>query len=105
MDNKIVVHKARTNAVQVNIGVDITGDTITSQVRTQPDLASPLIMTWVVEVVVAAVGELVLRVDNTVTAEITANSGYMDLKRMSDGEPIAVFKDPIEVEFQGSVTL
>jgi streptogramin lyase len=49
-------------------------------------------------------GELVLTLDNTITEQITANAGYMDLKRMVSGEPVPVFDKPLEVTFRGTVT-
>jgi hypothetical protein len=105
MANEIVVHKGRTNVITIGLGIDVSGETFTSQVRTQPDQAAPLIMTWSVTFLTDGDdGELVLTVDNSITAGITANSGFMDLKRVSGGEPIPVFDRPLEVIFRGSVT-
>jgi hypothetical protein len=49
-------------------------------------------------------GKLILTLDDSDTNAITASSGYMDLKRVSGGEPIPVFDKPLEVVFRGSVT-
>lgn len=105
MSSAVVVHKGRTNVLQISLGINVSADTITSQVRTQPDQSSTLIMTWsVVKTTGGADGELTLTVDDSVTAGIKENTGYMDLKRLVGGEPIPVFDQPLEVEFRGSVT-
>jgi hypothetical protein len=105
MPSKIIVHKGRTNIVTVSLGIDVSADTITSEIRQEPDQESELIATWVVSKPGGgADGELVLKLDDTVTKDIAATSGYMDLKRITSGEPVAVFDKPLEVSFRGSVT-
>jgi hypothetical protein len=103
MSNKIVVHKNRVNIITVSLGIDVSGDTITSEIRSEPDSDSPLIAAWDVTFDTdGADGELVLTMQEI---EITANSGYMDIKRVTGGNPIPVFDRPLEVEFRGTVTL
>lgn len=104
MGNKVVVYKHRTNRLPVKLGFDITGDTITSQIRVEEDPTSTLIATWTVTVTDAATGELLLTIDDTVAAGIAVDSGFMDIKRVSGGEPLPVFAKPVEVTFQGAVT-
>lgn len=105
MSNKVIVHKNRTNTVRVNLGMDVSADTITSEIRSEPDSESPLIATWGVAFVTDGTdGELILTLDDSITSEITANTGFMDLKRISGGEPIPVFDKPLEVTFRGTVT-
>lgn len=104
MANEIVIYKSRTNVITVNLGINITGETITSEIRTQPEVDAPLVATFTVGVVDAATGELTLTLDNTVTEGITVDFGYMDLKRVSGGEPLPVFDRPLEVRFRGVVT-
>lgn len=106
MSNEIVVYKGRTNKLSVSLGVTLVGDTITSQIRALPDSTSTLIATWGVTLTngTGSDGELTLTLDDTVTSAITANSGYMDIKRVTAGEPVAVFERPLEVVFRGSVT-
>jgi hypothetical protein len=106
MSDKIIVHKGRTNTVTVNMGIDVSADTITSEIRADPDQSSELIATWVVtKPNGGADGVLLLKLDDTITKAITANGGFMDLKRMFGGEPVAVFDKPIEVDFRGTVTV
>jgi hypothetical protein len=105
MTSKIIVHKNRTNIISVDMGMDVSGDVITSEIRSEPDVDSPLIATWIVTYKTDGTdGELVLTLDDNETSQIKANSGYMDLKRMVGGEPLPVFDSPLEVSFRGSVT-
>lgn len=104
MSNKVIVHKNRTNTIIVDLGMDVSTDVITSQIRAEQDPTSALIATWTVSFVTDGVdGLLELLLDNSVTG-VTVDSGYMDLKRVSAGEPLAVFDRPLEVSFQGTVT-
>ena len=108
MSSKIIVHKGRTNTIAVSLGMNVSADTITSEIRAEPDQASELIATWTVTKPGGGTdGELILKIDDSVTKEIQASSGYMDLKRVvggGSGEPVAVFDQPIEVAFRGTVT-
>ena len=105
MSNEVIVHKGRTNTLYVNLGVDVSADEITSEIRSQPDVDSPLIATWTVGFVNDGTdGQLVLTLDDLITSQITANGGYMDLKRIVGTEPVPVFDRPIEVTFRGTVT-
>lgn len=106
MSSKVIVHKNRTNILTISLGMDVSADTITSEIRSEPDIESPLIATWTVSFKTdGRDGELILRLDDNETSQIKANSGYMDLKRVSGSEPLAVFDQALEVSFRGSVTL
>lgn len=101
-NNTIVVHKGRTNVLTVSLGIDVSGDTITSEIRTSTGV---LIATWTVTFDTdGSDGQLILTLDNSITTAITAPSGIMDLKRISGGEPLPVFDKPLEVEFRETVT-
>jgi hypothetical protein len=101
----VVVYKNRTNVLRVNLGIDVSLDTITSEIREKALLSSPLIATWVVSFVTNGTdGQLLLTLDNAFTGSILVKSGYMDLKRVTGAEPIAVFSKPIKVVFQDTVT-
>lgn len=98
----IVVHKNRTNVITASLGIDVSGDVLTSEIRTQ---SGELIATWTVVFDGDGTdGELILTLDNSITATIDYPSGLMDIKRMQNGEPVAVFDKPIEVEFRETVT-
>lgn len=106
MSNKVIVHKGRTNVITVDLGINVSADTFTSEIRTEPDSSSPLIATWnVTFATTGADGKLILRLDDVITAQIKANGGYMDLKRVTGSEPVPVFDRPLEVSFRGTVTL
>lgn len=105
MSNEVVVHKGRDNTVIVNVGVDVSGDTVTSEIRSQPDVDSPLLATWDVDFLTDGTdGKLLLTLDGLTTSQITAKIGYMDLKRVSGVSVLPVFDKPLEVEFRGTVT-
>lgn len=98
----LVVYKNRTNIVNASLGYDVSGDTITSEIRTESDV---LIATWTVTFDGDGTdGELVLTLDNSITSAIEYSRGLMDMKRVSAGEPFAVFDKAIEVEFRETVT-
>lgn len=106
MSHKVIVHKGRTNVVTVSLGINVSADTITSEIRSEPDQESDLIATWVVTFKTTGVdGDLLLTLDDSITKLITATNGYMDLKRITGGQPISVFDKPIEVDFRGTVTV
>lgn len=103
---KLIVYKDRTNVVQLNLGFDVSADIITSQIREQTNKDSTLIATWTVAFAGDGTdGQLILTLDNSLVAAITRRSGFMDIKRLSGGEPLPVFDSPLEVEFLGSVTV
>jgi hypothetical protein len=106
VSSKVIVYKDRSNTLKISLGIDVSADTITSEIRSEPDIGAPLIATWEVSFVTDGTdGELILYLDDNETSQIKANSGYMDLKRVSGSEPLAVFDQPLEVSFRGSVTL
>lgn len=102
----IVVYKNRTNVVPVGLGFDVSADTITSEIREKPDRSSPIIATWTVSFLTDGTdGELILTLDDSITANITHKAGFMDFKRLSGGEPYNIFDKPIRVVFKETVTL
>lgn len=103
--NKLVVHKGRTNVVPVSLGYDVSSDTITSEIRTHKAPDADLIATWSVTFLTDGTdGELLLTLDDSVTEDIDETNGYMDIKRVTSGEPLPVFDSPIEVVFETVVT-
>lgn len=105
MSGEVVVHRNRTTKVLLNLGFDVSGDTITSQIREEADVSSNLLATWTVSFDTDGTdGKLTLTLSSSDVATVTKKYGYMDLKRVSGGEPLPVFKEPIKVKFQGVVT-
>jgi hypothetical protein len=105
MSNEVIVHKGRTNKVIIKMGMDVSADVFTSEIRAEPFVDSAFIAAWTVSFLNDGTdGQLVLVLDDSITSQIRANSGYMDLKRVSNGEPIPVFDRPLDVAFRGSVT-
>lgn len=102
---QLTVYKGRTNTIRISLGYDVSTDTITSEIRVEKDFGSTLIATWSVSFKTDGVdGELILTLDNSVTALIDKTTGYMDLKRVTGGEPVPVWDDPVEVLFKETVT-
>lgn len=98
----VIVYKDRTNIVTVSLGIDVSDDTITSEIRTESGV---LIATWTVVFDGDGTdGELILTMDNTVAGAVAYPSGLMDLKRVSTGEPYPVFEKSLEVEFRETIT-
>ena len=100
--SELIVYVGRTMIVPVKLGIDVSGNTITSDIRTED---GTLIASWNVAFVTDGVnGELLFTMDNSVTSGITHLRGLMDIKRVVGGEPLQVFKQPLEVKFQKVVT-
>lgn len=104
----IRVYKNRTNTITIDMGIDVSADTaagFTSKIRSQPNKDGALIVEWTVSFTTDGTdGELTLVIDDALASNIVAESGYMDLKRVTGGEPVPVFSRPLEVEFIGAVT-
>jgi hypothetical protein len=102
-NDKLIIHKGRTNIVPLSLGFDASTDTITSEIRSASD---ELIATFtVVPDGDGTDGEYIMTLDNTITTAITHTTGLMDVKRVSAGEPLPVFDMPIEVEFRETITV
>lgn len=103
MSEYITVQKGRTVTVAVNLVVIDEGDTFSSEIRSERNTSSVLIATWEIDVDVPN-KELTLTLDNSITEEIEHSLGYMDIKRITDGEPVSVFNKPLEVRFEEVIT-
>lgn len=105
MANEVIVYKGRDNVVRVHLGIDVSADTFTSEIRSEPSQEAPLIATWDVAFETDGNdGKLLLTMDALTSGQIQANIGYMDLKRVSGGLDLAVFEKALEVAFRGTVT-
>lgn len=104
-DKALIIHRGRTNVITCGVGFDISADTITSEIRVGPNENSDLVAAFDVAFLTDGVdGELVLTLDDDVTRNITHTNAYMDLKRVTGGEPMSIFLHPIRVTIQGVVT-
>jgi hypothetical protein len=106
MSGELIVHRNRTNRVPLGLGFPVNGDVITSEIREHPgDTGAPL-ATWTVTYATdGSDGEIILTLLPSQLTTVTVNYGYMDLKRVSGGQPLSVFLEPLKVHFQGVVTL
>jgi len=99
----IVIHKGRVNVIAVSLGMDVSGDTLTSEIRTA---AGELVAPWVVSFDGDGTnGEIILTMDDSVSAAIVYERGLMDIKRVSASQPYAVFDMPFDVEIRETVTV
>lgn len=106
MSNEVIVHKGRTNVIYVDMGIDVAGETITSEIRAEENRESDLIATWTVgNLTDGTDGKLVLTLDDAITGLITHDKGYMDIKRVAGSQPVPVFDRPLEVVFRETVTV
>lgn len=102
---QLKIYRGRTAVVPVSLGYDASSETFTSELRAEKDRNSTLLATWVVSFATDGVdGELVLTLDDTTTNNIVKNVGYMDIKRISNGEPLNVLDEPIEVLIKTPIT-
>lgn len=102
---QLIVHKGRTVIVPVSLGYNVSNDTFVSEIRAGKTSGSDLIASWEVSFDTDGTdGEIVLKLDDAVTAAIQRSSGYMDIKRVTGGEPVPVFEDVIEVIFKDTAT-
>jgi len=102
----IQVDIGRTNTVMVDLGFDVSGDTITSQIKSEQDPESDLLAEWSVAFATdGSDGILILTLDDSETAGIIRSIGYMDFKRVTGGEPVSVIAKPILVRFKKTVTV
>lgn len=103
MSGPLVLHKNRVNIITVNVGMDITGDTLTSQIREFESPDSELLVDWDLVVDDAANGLITLTAD-LVSNPVTKTRGFMDIKRVSGSAALPMFNGTLVVEFRGTVT-
>jgi hypothetical protein len=102
---QVLVHKGRTVIVPVSLGMNVSNDIITSEIREEKSSSSTLIATWDVSFDTDGTdGEIVLTLDDEITEGITQTIGYMDLKRVSGEEPLNILAEPLEVLFVEVIT-
>lgn len=105
MAKSLIVYKNRTNIVPVALGIDVSADTFESDIREGASVDAELIAEWTVSFSTDGTdGDLLLTLDDSVTSTIVQTFGYMDIKRISDGEPLPVFDNALRVEFRDVVT-
>ena len=104
-NNQVWIYKGRTNTVQLSLGFDVSNDVFSSQIREDKNRESDLIAAWTCEFETDGTdGELVLTIDDSVSNVLEETRGYMDVKRVSGGQPIQVFDEPLEVLIKDPVT-
>lgn len=101
----ITVVKNRSITFEFTLGHQIGTDVYTSEIRVGQSVNTPLIATWNVSVKPGGLNRtLIFSMDNSVTAPIVQSHGWMDLKRVSGGEPLPVLDYAIPVLFKDAIT-
>lgn len=101
----IVIHKGRDVILPVSFPYDVSTDTFRSQIRAGTNKNTYLIAEWsIAKVNDGSDGLLYFTLDSSVTATIVETFGYMDIKRINNGEQYNATNVPIPVSFVGVVT-
>lgn len=101
----IKVYRGRDAELPIDTGIDLSGDVVTSQIRTKPSQEGALLAIWTVDFVTdGSDGKLLLTMSSTLTGQISADGGWMDLKRSGGGVVLPIFDEPVPVIIIGSVT-
>lgn len=101
--NPIRIRRGRTERVTVYLPYPVKGDEITSQIRVAASRDSHLIATWTVDLNEDGT-KIYLTLDDSITTDIAESAGYMDLKRVTGGEPVQLLDHPLLVEISDPVT-
>lgn len=101
----IKIDRGRTEVKEFRFGYSLAGDSFKSEIRQGTRVDSKLIATWDIEFATdGSDGVLLLSLDDSITKDIPAGSGYMDIKRVTDGEPVSMFEHPLTVVIRNVVT-
>ena len=101
----LTIYKNRTNRVLFKSGVDAPEDEWYSEIRVGKTQDSDLIVAWTFEPVDGGdPGDFLISIDDSLLQDVSHSRGYMDIKRISAGEPLPVLKDIIIVKFKDTVT-
>ena len=99
------VYKRRRNVKTIDLGIDVSSDTFESQVRSEKNHTSALIATWDISFVTDGTdGKLEIIIDDASLLDVIQKKGYMDIKRISGGEPYPVFEGFVTVIFHEVAT-
>lgn len=101
----VVIHRDRKNYLTVDLGMDVSLDVLTSEIRVEEDVNSDLLATWDVAFATDGTdGQLVLTLEASAIANVTHTNAWMDIKRTTGGEPLSAFLQAVPVVFKGVVT-
>ena len=99
------IYLGRTNLLTVRYGFDISNDTFTSQIRKGPSRSSDLLATWSIDFVTDGVdGDLIFTLPPSETQTISDLVGWMDVKRLVNGNAVSGFDGRIKILFEDTVT-
>lgn len=97
---KILVKRGKTVELPVSLGFNVSQMIFSSRIFEENTLDSTLITVWTVTFKDDGKdGELILTLDESITTGIVQSLGYMDLRNISDDEPVNIFKELLEISF------
>lgn len=102
--NPIKVRRGRTERVTVYLPYSVAGDEVTSEMRAGLHRGAKLIATWDVVVDEEDGRKIYLTLDDSDTSGIVETTGYMDLKRVTGGEPVQILENPLLVLISDPIT-
>lgn len=102
MADSLVVYKQRTNIFEfIFFGQDLSQDVLTSQIRRGQSSNSHKIAEFDIRPRTDGKdGRYIFTIDDSELENIPDVVGWLDIKRVSGGEPLAVLESPIPVTFQ-----
>lgn len=104
----IRVARKRKTVVRLTLGMDVSADEFSSEIRVDKDPEAELLATWDCSFEDDGTdGVVLLELDDTdgsVLDEVEYTNGWMDVKRVSAGAAFDVFSDPLPVVIEKSVT-
>jgi len=102
------IFKRRTNTIRFRLGADYSADTLSSDIRVSKDDESELIVSWTIIPEPATDPEdgiYLFSIDDALLPSDIVDKGWMDIKRVSGGEPVpGPFDKPLQVKFVEVVT-
>ena len=104
MESRLVFDKGSYNSWNVNANLDLTGQTVVSQIRVRPEETSDLILQWTVSITDAAAGEFTIYFNDSANTLGDVSEGFMDIKRVTGSGDVRMHDEVIFVEFQARPT-
>lgn len=101
--SSIRIYRGRTARSTITLEYSVLGDIIRSQIRVAVNPTSKLIAEWDVDISPDG-RRITLTLDDLVTKNIVESGGYMDIKRVTGGEPVPVLDYPLPVVIMNVVT-
>lgn len=105
MLDRITVHKHRATVISFGFGIDLSQDTLTSQIRDSKNSTGNDLGFWDIQPLTDGTdGRYVFTFSPEKATLVTVDKGYMDVKRVSGGQPLTLMNRILTVEFKDVIT-